>query len=217
MDKNDFDVDFDFSKDLGFDPDELLGSDDPGEFDMSQYDDDDLNLSELLGDEAPSGEENFQDYNMDEEELRGEDAFEPYPPDQTPEQGEDADYGESEDLGEDLFFPKRSRRNDSQGDDRGAYDAEGAEPGDCDSENYDPETYDPEDYAPEEGGENDLLERIANDEAFGVTLEDLEKILQPEKYTGRAKEQTEDFLAELVQPVLDKYADIESDKPEINV
>ena len=34
---------------------------------------------------------------------------------------------------------------------------------------------------------------------------------------GRAKEQTEDFLAELVQPVLDKYADIESDKPEINV
>ena len=69
----------------------------------------------------------------------------------------------------------------------------------------------------EEGGENDLLERIANDEAFGVTLEDLEKILQPEKYTGRAKEQTEDFLAELVQPVLDKYADIESDKPEINV
>ena len=69
----------------------------------------------------------------------------------------------------------------------------------------------------EEGGENDLLERIANDEAFGVTLEDLEKILQPEKYTGRAKEQTEDFLAEFVQPVLDKYADIESDKPEINV
>ena len=69
----------------------------------------------------------------------------------------------------------------------------------------------------EEGGENDLLERIASDEAFGVTLEDLEKILQPEKYTGRAKEQTEDFLAELVQPVLDKYADIESDKPEINV
>ena len=155
MDKNDFDVDFDFSKDLGFDPDELLGSDDPGEFDMSQYDDDDLNLSELLGEEAPSGEENFQDYNMDEEELRGEDDFEPYPPDQTPEQGEDADYGESEDLGEDLFFPKRSRRNDGQGDDRGAYDAEGAEPEDCDSENYDPETYDPEDYAPEEGGEND--------------------------------------------------------------
>ena len=143
MDKNDFDVDFDFSKDLGFDPDELLGSDDPGDFDMSQFDEDDLNLSELLGEDAPSDEENFQDYNMDEEELRSEGDFEPYPPDPAPEQGEDADYGESEDLGEDLFFPKRSRRNDGQGDDRGAYDAEGAEPEDYDSENYNPETYDP--------------------------------------------------------------------------
>lgn len=68
-----------------------------------------------------------------------------------------------------------------------------------------------------EGGENDLLERIANDEAFGVTLEELENILQPEKYTGRAKEQTEDFLNDFVNPVLEKYKDIESDKPEINV
>lgn len=69
----------------------------------------------------------------------------------------------------------------------------------------------------EEGGENDLLNRIANDDAFGVTLEELETILQPEKYTGRAKEQTEDFLAEYVQPILDKYKDIETDKPEISV
>lgn len=69
----------------------------------------------------------------------------------------------------------------------------------------------------EEGGENDLLQRIAADEAFGVTLEELENILQPEKYTGRAKEQTEDFLNEYVAPVLEKYKDIESDKPEINV
>ncbi len=68
-----------------------------------------------------------------------------------------------------------------------------------------------------EGGENDLLERIAADEAFGVTIEELEKILKPENYTGRAKEQTEDFLNECIKPVLEKYADIESDKPEINV
>ena len=68
-----------------------------------------------------------------------------------------------------------------------------------------------------EGGENDLLERIAADEAFGVTLEELEKILKPENYTGRAKEQTEDFLSECIKPVLEKYADVESDKPEINV
>ena len=68
-----------------------------------------------------------------------------------------------------------------------------------------------------EGGENDLLERIAADEAFGVTLEELEKIHKPENYTGRAKEQTEDFLNECIKPVLEKYADVESDKPEINV
>jgi len=68
-----------------------------------------------------------------------------------------------------------------------------------------------------EGGENDLLERIAADEAFGVTLEELEKILKPENYTGRAKEQTEDFLNECIKPVLEKYADVEPDKPEINV
>lgn len=69
----------------------------------------------------------------------------------------------------------------------------------------------------EEGGENDLLERIAADEDFGVTLEELEKILQPEKYTGRAKEQTADFLEEEVKPVLERYNDIEDEKPEINV
>ncbi len=69
----------------------------------------------------------------------------------------------------------------------------------------------------EEGGENDLLSRIAADEAFAVTLEELEDILQPEKYTGRAKEQTEDFLNECIKPVLEKYKNIESDKPEINV
>lgn len=69
----------------------------------------------------------------------------------------------------------------------------------------------------EEGGENDLLQRIAADEAFGVTLEELETILQPEKYTGRAKEQTEEFLRDFVAPALEKYKDIESEKPEINV
>lgn len=69
----------------------------------------------------------------------------------------------------------------------------------------------------EQGGENDLLKRIADDDAFGVTLEDLEKLLKPEQYTGRAKEQTEDFLSETVNPILKKYKDIESDKPEINV
>ncbi len=69
----------------------------------------------------------------------------------------------------------------------------------------------------EEGGENDLLERIAADEAFGVTIEELENLLRPEKYTGRAKEQTIDFLNDEVKPVLEKYSEIKDEKPEINV
>ncbi|MGN0453564.1 MAG: adenylosuccinate lyase [Ruminococcus sp.] len=69
----------------------------------------------------------------------------------------------------------------------------------------------------EQGGENDLLQRIANDEAFGVTYEELESILQPEKYTGRAKEQTEDFLSNDVKNALAPYENLETEKPEINV
>ncbi|MBQ7504302.1 MAG: adenylosuccinate lyase [Ruminococcus sp.] len=69
----------------------------------------------------------------------------------------------------------------------------------------------------EEGGENDLLERIAADEAFGVSLDELQVILDPGKYTGRAKEQTADFLSEQVKPILEKYSSLEDEKPEINV
>ncbi len=47
----------------------------------------------------------------------------------------------------------------------------------------------------EEGGKNDLLERIAADPAFGVTLEELNGIVSPEKYVGRAPQQTEEFIS----------------------
>lgn len=69
----------------------------------------------------------------------------------------------------------------------------------------------------EEGGENDLLSRIANDPIFGVSLEELLEIVKPEKYVGRAPKQTEEFLAECVAPVLEKYSFIAEDTPEINV
>ena len=54
----------------------------------------------------------------------------------------------------------------------------------------------------EEGGRNDLLERIANDPAFGVSLDELNKIVRPEKYIGRAPQQTEEFITEDIDPVL---------------
>ena len=69
----------------------------------------------------------------------------------------------------------------------------------------------------EQGGENDLLSRIADDPMFGVTLEELLDIVKPAKYVGRAPRQTAEFLEEVVRPVLDKYSFVAEDAPEINV
>jgi len=66
-------------------------------------------------------------------------------------------------------------------------------------------------------GVNDLLERIAGDATFGVTLEDLQSVLEPRRYVGRAPEQTREFLASEVAPVLEKYRDDLGYQAEINV
>ena len=68
-----------------------------------------------------------------------------------------------------------------------------------------------------EGKENNLLELIAADPSFNLTLEDLQKTMDPSKYTGRAKEQVEAFLKNVVQPVLDGNKDLLGLKAEINV
>ena len=68
-----------------------------------------------------------------------------------------------------------------------------------------------------EGKDNNLLELIAADPAFNLTLEDLQKSMDPSRYTGRAKEQTEAFIANVVQPVLDAHKDLLGVKVEINV
>lgn len=67
------------------------------------------------------------------------------------------------------------------------------------------------------GEDNHLFEKIAQDPMFGVTLEELEEHLKPENYVGRAPQQTEEFLAECVQPVLALYADMAEETAEINV
>lgn len=68
-----------------------------------------------------------------------------------------------------------------------------------------------------EGKDNNLLELIAADPAFNLTLEDLQKSMDPSRYTGRAREQTEAFIANVVQPVLDAHKDLLGVKVEINV
>jgi adenylosuccinate lyase len=71
----------------------------------------------------------------------------------------------------------------------------------------------------EEGADADLLERIAGDEAFGLRREELEDMVDPSRFVGRAPAQVERFLAEEVAPVIQKQrAQIQAlDDPDIHV
>ena len=60
----------------------------------------------------------------------------------------------------------------------------------------------------EEGGENDLLSRIAADPAFGITLPELEALMDGKNFVGCAPQQTEAFLDDVVAPVLEQYQDL---------
>ena len=68
-----------------------------------------------------------------------------------------------------------------------------------------------------EGKDNNFLELIAADPAFNLTLEELQKTMDPKKYVGRAKEQTESFIAKVVNPVLDSHKEMLGMTAEINV
>ena len=68
-----------------------------------------------------------------------------------------------------------------------------------------------------EGKENNLVDLIAADPAFGMTKEEIEAILEPKNFVGRAPEQTEEFITEVVKPVLDANKDILGMTAEINV
>ncbi len=68
-----------------------------------------------------------------------------------------------------------------------------------------------------EGKDNNLLELIADDPAFNMSLEDLEKTMDPAKYTGRAALQVDAFLKNVVNPVLEANKDVLGMTAEINV
>lgn len=68
-----------------------------------------------------------------------------------------------------------------------------------------------------EGLPNDLLDRIANDPAFMTTKEDIQKLMEPSNFVGRAPEQTKEFLDECIQPLLEKNKSSLGIKVEINV
>ena len=67
------------------------------------------------------------------------------------------------------------------------------------------------------GLENDLLERIANDDRFPLTFEDLQARMNPSLYVGRAPEQTVEFFSNVVDPILEKHPEAAALTAEINV
>ena len=69
----------------------------------------------------------------------------------------------------------------------------------------------------EEGKDNNLLELIAADPSFHLSLADLEASMQPERYVGRAPKQTEEFITEVINPILEKNKEALGLTAEINV
>lgn len=69
----------------------------------------------------------------------------------------------------------------------------------------------------EEGKPNDLLQRIAADPAFGLSLSELQQTLNAEAYTGRARQQVEEYLQQVVYPLLQQNPESASQTAEISV
>lgn len=69
----------------------------------------------------------------------------------------------------------------------------------------------------EQGEENDLLERILNDKTFGLSKEELVSIMNVDRFVGRAKEQTEEFIKDFVDPVIAANKDFLGAAAEISV
>lgn len=69
----------------------------------------------------------------------------------------------------------------------------------------------------QDGLDNNLLELIAEDPAFNLSYEELQKSMDPSKYVGRSKEQVEEYLAEDINPLLEEFKDVMGIKAEINV
>ena len=72
-------------------------------------------------------------------------------------------------------------------------------------------------HVKEEGGDNNLLELIAADPAFHLSLEELQASMDPKKYVGRAPRQVENYLKQAVRPMLEENKEIIGMEAEINV
>ena len=66
-------------------------------------------------------------------------------------------------------------------------------------------------------GKNDLLDRIAEDPAFAAVKDRLDELVDAKRFVGRAPEQCREFLAEVIEPLLDERKDVEVPEGEIKV
>ncbi|MBC8584674.1 adenylosuccinate lyase [Youxingia wuxianensis] len=69
----------------------------------------------------------------------------------------------------------------------------------------------------EEGGENDLIDRICADPAFGLNRQEIEAILDPAAFTGRSAKQVQEYIDEIVSPVLKANAGVLGEKAQLSV
>ena len=59
----------------------------------------------------------------------------------------------------------------------------------------------------QEGKKNDLIERLCQDESFGLSRDEISSILKPENFIGMSVSQVDDFLSDVVNPILENYSD----------
>ena len=67
------------------------------------------------------------------------------------------------------------------------------------------------------GKDNDLIERIKSDPAFAAISDKIDSILNPVNFIGRAKEQTIEYVNEVIKPILDQNKDVLGAKGQVNV
>ena len=67
------------------------------------------------------------------------------------------------------------------------------------------------------GKDNDLIDRIKKDDAFAAINDKIDSILDPKNFIGRAKEQTIEFVNEVIKPILDKNKDCLGQQGQVNV
>ena len=69
----------------------------------------------------------------------------------------------------------------------------------------------------EEGLENDLIERICNDQRFGLKKDELVSLLDPKNFIGRSENQVEEFIFEIINPIRNSNQDILGEKADLSV